>query len=102
MAGKRITLDELFAERAKELRDEANSPEGIARAERNRLKFQRDEAARLKWEAENPRTPFEIGAEAAANDEDREPPEGLDDADREQWLAGYDEERPDEDGEAAR
>lgn len=92
--GQRVTADELFEARAKELRDEANSPEGLARAERNREKFQRDEAARIKWEAENPRTPFELGAEAAANDEDREPPEEMGETDREQWLVGYDEERP--------
>lgn len=87
-------MDELFEARAKELRDEANSPEGKARFERNRQKFQREEAARLKWEAENPRTPFELGAEAAANDEDRAPPEEMGEADQEQWLAGYDEEQP--------
>lgn len=90
MTEKRITLDELFARRAAELKADAESPEGRAREARSRERFQRDEAARLEWEAKNPPTAFELGELAAANDEPREAPEGVDAA---EWLEGYDQER---------
>lgn len=91
MTGKRITLDELFAERAEELRRFAESPEGKAQSARNHAKFQREEKARLEWEAANPRTPFELGSEAAENGDERLPPEELDAAAVIEWFAGYDE-----------
>jgi hypothetical protein len=91
MTGRRVTLDELFAERAEELRRFAESPEGKAQAVRNHEKFQREEKARLEWEAANPRTPFELGSEAAENGDERNPPEELEGAAVLEWFAGYDE-----------
>lgn len=71
------------------------TPEFKARQEELRARFKSEEAARLKWEADNPISPFQLGASAAANDDEREPPEDMSEADAAEWLRGWDEEQPD-------
>lgn len=88
MTGRKITLDELFAEQRAKRLAEMETPEFKARETRNAERFRQEEEARLKWEAENPPTAFELGEMAAANDEPREAPEGVDEV---EWLEGYDQ-----------
>lgn len=89
--GKIITLDELFAEKRAEMEAWCQTDEYKELERRNHEKFLREEAARLKWEAENKPTPFEAGRAAAENGEDREPPEDVPSADIKEWMAGYDD-----------
>lgn len=91
MTGKKITMNEIFARKRAERLLEIETPEY---KERERLlceKFQQEEAARLKWETENPPpAPFEVGRTEAEAGAKREPPDDLDDDQHDEWLRGYD------------
>jgi hypothetical protein len=89
-------LDEVFRRREAEIRRDADSPEGRAREHRNAERFAREEAARLKWEAENPRVPRQDGADAARRGDEREAPAELDEQAQDEWLEGYDAEAPEQ------
>lgn len=92
MAGKRITMAEIFARKAAEAKAFHESPEGKAQAQRVAEKFARERAAQEAYAAANPRGPFEDGQDAALSNDEREPPSDLDDEARQAWLDGYDAE----------
>jgi len=93
---KTITLGEIFARRSAEIRQSIAAedayrmtPEGKAEHEAREAHHRRmAESDARAWEA---RTPHQMGADAACNGEDREPPEELSDAGQSDWLEGYDE-----------
>jgi len=94
---KTITLGELFARRAAEIKAQIAAqdayrltPEGKAEHEAWEAHQRRmaDADARA-WEA---RTPYQQGTDAACSGEEREPPEDMDDAAQAKWLEGFDAE----------
>lgn len=93
---ERLTLDQVFQEYEEAMRRRVTTPEWKAMEARNHEKSQREEAARLKWEAENPPDPFELGRDAALRGEEREPPENMIGAAKADWLNGFDQEAEDD------
>ncbi len=72
------------------------TPEGKAEYEAQLAHEKRMQEADARWAAENPQTPFDAGANAAMNGEERWPPSDLEGEAEASWLDGWDSEAPEE------
>lgn len=104
MNGRKVTMKEVFARAAAEIKAgvEAKAayeatPEGLAEKLERDAHHARMFAADERFALENPPNPYEDGRNAALSGEPREPPADLSDADADLWLDGFDSEHgPDE------
>ena len=98
-----MTLAELFARSsaaakvnyANRLAYEA-TPEGKAQVAEREAHDARMRAADDRFALENPPNPFQLGAETAVNEGEREPPHELGENEAAQWLEGFDSENSDD------
>lgn len=97
MTGRKITLAELQQRNREARLRELADPEYQERMRQVDERYRAEEAARLKWEAENVVTPHEAGRAAREAGDPRETPDDLDDAAEVEWLAGWDSLGSDED-----